>query len=171
MLSTRQASKSCLQLLILAGHADNCQTCRKNVALCSLPSRYGLAQLTALCFRPDCIQQVSYIQTAQELIDSAKSQLIGNCKALESLEHKSGHLLPKNTDTFQAFTAAVAEWDSSLGLPQQIGELAFRILHGIHIMQQVSRARTSTTTYAWWYAGTQQTNLNQALLNSVLEVT
>ncbi|DBB12103.1 hypothetical protein WJX82_002531 [Trebouxia sp. C0006] len=79
------------------------------------------------------------LTTKQELIDSAKSQLIGNCKALESLEHKSGHLLPKNTDTFQAFMAAVAEWDSSLGLPQQIG--------------------------------TQETNLNQALLNSVLEVT
>ncbi len=93
--------------------------------------------MTALCFKPDCIQQVSCVQSAQELIDSAKSQLIGNCKALDSLEHKSGHLLPKNTDTFQAFMAAVAEWDSSLGLPQQIGELALRILHGVHIMQQV----------------------------------
>ncbi len=67
--------------------------------------------------------------------------------------------------------AAVAEWDSSLGLPQQSGELALRNLHGMHIMQQVSRARTATTTYACWYAGTQETNLNQALLNSLLEVT
>ena len=67
--------------------------------------------------------------------------------------------------------AAVAEWDSSLGLPQQIGELALRNLHGMHIMQQVSRARTGTTAYAWWYAGTQETNLNQALLNSLLDVT
>lgn len=81
--------------------------------------------MTALCFRPDCIQQLSCIQTAQELIDSAKSQLMGNCKALESLELKSGHLLPKTTDIFQAFMAAVAEWDSSLGLPQHTGELAF----------------------------------------------
>ena len=38
-------------------------------------------------------------------------------------------------------------------------------------MQQVQRARTATTTYALWYAGTQGTNLNQALLNSLLEVT
>ena len=80
--------------------------------------------MTSLCFRPDCIQQVSCIQTAQELIDSAKSHLVGNYKALESLEHKSGNPLPKNTDTFQAFIATVAEWDSSLSLPQQIGELA-----------------------------------------------
>ena len=133
---TCRANKSCLQILTLASHADSCQTYRKNVALCSLPSRYVPVQLTSLCFKCDCIQQVKFIQNAQELIDSAKSQLVGSYKALESLERKSGNLLPKKTDTFQAFMAAVAEWDSSLGLPQ--GELALRDLHGMHIMQHVA---------------------------------
>lgn len=60
----------------------------------------------------------------QELIDSAKSHLIGNYKALESLEHRSGiNVESGTTETFQAFEAAVAEWDSKLGLPAQPSKL------------------------------------------------
>ncbi|KAL3151815.1 hypothetical protein ABBQ38_012783 [Trebouxia sp. C0009 RCD-2024] len=88
---------------------------------------------------PEVHQECREVLTCkQELIDNAKSQLIGNYKALESLELRSG--LKSNsgtTETFQNFEVAIAEWDSKLGLPVQ--------------------------------SGTQDADLNQALLSSVLQ--
>lgn len=60
----------------------------------------------------------------QELIDSAKSQLTGNYRALETLEQRSGtDVQSGTTETFQAFEAAIAEWDNKLGLPAQPSEV------------------------------------------------
>ncbi len=59
----------------------------------------------------------------QELIDSAKNQLTGNHKTLKSLEHRSGNTASGTNATYEAFIAAIAEWDSSLALPQNTGEL------------------------------------------------
>ncbi|KAL3159090.1 hypothetical protein ABBQ32_011088 [Trebouxia sp. C0010 RCD-2024] len=72
---------------------------------------------------PEVHQECREVLTRkQELIDNAKSQLIGNYKALESLELRSG-LKSKSgtTENFQAFEVAIAEWDSKLGLPAQSG--------------------------------------------------
>ena len=57
----------------------------------------------------------------QELIDSAKTQLIGNRQALESLEHNSGSAVTGSAEVFDDFTSAVAEWDKSLTLSQSHG--------------------------------------------------
>lgn len=60
----------------------------------------------------------------QELVDNAKSQLIGNYRALENLEQRSGTNMESGaTETFQAFEAAITEWDNKLGLPAQPSEI------------------------------------------------
>ena len=52
----------------------------------------------------------------QNLIDSAKRQLTGSKQTVEHLRSKAG--LPANGDSqvFQAFQAALAEWDAKVGL-------------------------------------------------------
>ena len=57
----------------------------------------------------------------QELIDSAKTQLIGNRQALENLEQKSGSTVSGSAEVYDDFTSAVAEWDKSLALSQSHG--------------------------------------------------
>ena len=100
----------------------------------------------------------------QELIDNAKSQLIGNYKALESLEQRSGtNVQSGTTETFQAFEAAIAEWDNKLGLPAKPSETLICSLtaHAAPV--------NATRNVAYEIAGAQDTNLNQALLTSVLQ--
>ena len=100
----------------------------------------------------------------QELIDSAKSQLIGNYRALDNLEARSGtNIESGTTETFQAFEAAIAEWDNKLGLPAQPSEFLICRLtpHAIPV-----HARSIG---ACGGVGAQDTDLNQALLSSVLQ--
>lgn len=97
----------------------------------------------------------------QELIDNAKSQLTGNYRALESLELRSGiNVESGTTETFQAFEAAIAEWDNKLGLPAQPSEI---------LMRYSCRSTICKKLYMLHVAGAQDTDLNQALLNSVLQ--
>ena len=96
----------------------------------------------------------------QELVDNAKSQLIGNYRALDSLELRSGiNVKSGTTGTFQAFEAAIAEWDNKLGLPAQPSE----------ILLTISADALYARNYTCNVAGAQDTDLNQALLNSVLQ--
>ena len=48
-------------------------------------------------------------------MDKANRVLLANREALQQLEGKSGAPLVSNTDTFQAFTAAMQEWQSQVG--------------------------------------------------------
>ena len=55
-------------------------------------------------------------QLMQNLIDSAKRQLTGNKQTVEQLRSKAGLPAKRDSQVFQAFQTALAEWDAKVGL-------------------------------------------------------